>query len=377
MRTTQSPAEQVRVLHDYDECQGLAAAWNEQLVGRCGDMRALDPTVSFEWTMAVWRRLAGAGQRDVIVHERDGSVVGILPLTWSEKIIHRIPCRVVSPLNDLYSGRSGFLLGDSEAELDLVFDFMRAELRPWDALLVMLIEGSSSETQFLHSAEVHRYPTERLQHERCAFIAMPGGWDDYKAALSPRFRKSLRKSHRQLAAVGEASYVEARGPGDVERLLRSMTRVERASWKQDAGTAITANPRQQAFYDDFLHVAAQRGWLHSVVLELDGVAIAYLCGLVYEGIFYDLKSSYDAAYAAHSPGHLMKDYLFERLAAAGVRFVDFMAGCEPHKMKWTDRTYGRSTYLLYNDTLRGRTAYRSGRAMQLVRRFMPRTTAAA
>jgi CelD/BcsL family acetyltransferase involved in cellulose biosynthesis len=107
------------------------------------------------------------------------------------------------------------------------------------------------------------------------------------------------------------------------------------------------------FYKNFCVSALDRGWFYGHLLEVAGEPIAYIYGIVYQGVFYDFKESYKVQYKESSPGHVLKTFVFDELCKRNIRLYDFMGACDDYKMKWTDKTYSRSTYVLYNDNLGG------------------------
>jgi hypothetical protein len=60
-----------------------------------------------------------------------------------------------------------------------------------------------------------------------------------------------------------------------------------------------------AFHREFSQIALKRGWLRLYLLRLDGKPASFLYGFHYGRKFYFYQSSFDAAYAKHSPGLIM------------------------------------------------------------------------
>jgi CelD/BcsL family acetyltransferase involved in cellulose biosynthesis len=171
-------------------------------------------------------------------------------------------------------------------------------------------------------------------------------------------RWTIRKGERALSEKGRLEYEELSDPASVDKLMHSIHTIERRSWKEQSGTSITAQGKQQAFFEAFAALAAESGMLCGHVLRVDGKPIAYIFGVLDgDSVFLDLKESFDAAYAEYSPGHVLKRFAFQTLIARGVRIYDFMGRCEPYKMRWTDKTYHRLTVVLFNTTFRGSLAH--------------------
>jgi hypothetical protein len=105
-----------------------------------------------------------------------------------------------------------------------------------------------------------------------------------------------------------------------------------------------------------MRVAAERNWFSGHILEFRGEPVAYVWGLLYRNIFYDFKESYKSAHRQLGAGHVLKLSLMEKLFKQGVAYYDYMGLCEEYKLRWTNKTYERSTFLLYNSTLAARAA---------------------
>jgi len=132
-----------------------------------------------------------------------------------------------------------------------------------------------------------------------------------------------------------------------------MIEVESESWKEFSGTSITHPDEQEKFYRIFAKYAIANGWLCGHFLEVKGEPIAYIYGVNFNGIFSSLKVSYKVRFKAYGPENLIRMYTLQELYKQRVRINDFTGVCEEHKMRWANKTYGRTTYRLFNRTLKG------------------------
>jgi CelD/BcsL family acetyltransferase involved in cellulose biosynthesis len=67
------------------------------------------------------------------------------------------------------------------------------------------------------------------------------------------------------------------------------------------------------------------------LLLLDGRPVAHICGAVYKNVYYALKTSYDEAYRAWSPGILLFWHVLERVFGEGLAIFDFLGEESPWK----------------------------------------------
>ena len=352
----------VRVVTSYEECDSLRSAWNEILAAQSSDISQLDVTCSFEWAMTLWRNHLDKKPQKLLVLESDGEIHAILPLHQFRKQIHGFPCRVLAPFTELYSGRSGFLLREPHhSQFAALFNSLSDAAKDWDAFQFTLVENSLQHQEFLTWQRDTGAACEEISKQTSPYIVLQENWEQHFASLPKKFRSTIRNGEKRMRESGQLEYREFHDASDLDSFAAAALEIERDSWKEAAGTSLTANRVQEDFHTDLLQGAAQSGWLSGHLLLLDGEPVAYVHGLLYNGIFSDLKESYKSRYREMSPGHVLKAFAFESLYARRARIYDFMGACEDYKMKWTDKTYSRITYLLYNKTARAWAARRVGR----------------
>ena len=356
------PATTTRVLTTYDECSPLRTSWNDMVAAQSGEILQYDVTSTFEWVVTLWsNHLEGKGVR-VLVLETDREVAGILPLHHFRKQVHGIRCHAIAPLTELYSGRTGFLLREPRSEQ------FEAVLRPlldfeqnWDVFQFTLVDDSAQTREFFSWQANSDFACEEIQRHTSPYIVLQKNWDQHFASLPKKFRSTIRNGEKRMREIGRLEYRQFRDSAEINMFADAMLEIERDSWKESAGTSLTANRLQEAFHTQLLRSAADAGWFCGHLLLLDGEPAAYIYGLLYNGIFSDLKESYKSRFREMSPGHVLKAFVFQSLYAHETRLYDFMGVCEEYKMKWTDKTYSRTTYLLYNRTARAWAARQVGR----------------
>ena len=343
------------VLHSFAECQQLRKAWDEIVALQCGTVEQLDATAGFDWAMALWEDHLHAADQEVVLSREGSEIAGILPLYRLQKTIRGVPCRSVAPLTELYAGRTGFLLRKPGlANLEALFAGL-SELRgAWDTLLVTVVEGSRYEELLLELASRKNLHWLVLGKERSPYIPFQDSWEQHFASLPKKLRSTMRNGEKRLRDKGGLSYQECRSTDEAKQFNAAVEAIEQDSWKAAAGTSIASNPVHQAFHVNLALRAAAEGRFSGHLLFLDGQPIAYIMGLLYGSVFLDLKESYRVSFREMSPGHVLKSFAFARLYEHGTRLYDFMGKCEEYKLKWTDKTYCRSTYVVFNNTLRSR-----------------------
>lgn len=352
----------IRVVDGWSEIDALQEVWNSFVARYGGTIEEPDVTATHEWTKILSEVFNEPGK--FVLMEEGGEVTGILPLYRSAFRMHRVPCRRISPLTELYAGRCAFLLKEVTAEsIETLFNAVTQAAPPWDIFMFTLVEGSGTESLFLETARRHSFAFRKLSTQASPYIVLDRPWLEYLATLSKKFQSNLRYYRKKLEKAGNLVYKEYCQGSNGQEFLDAVLQIERASWKESAGTSIAVHVYQQKFYERLTSAALAKGWLSGHLLELDGDPIAYVYGLIYNENFCDLKESYKLAFKDDSPGQVLKAFVMERLIEHQVRIYDYMGLCEPYKLRWTDRSYRRNQYVLYNKTIRGRAAQLLGRVL--------------
>ena len=350
-------ATQIEVCHSPEEWHALRNTWEELLAIQSRCIEDLDITAGFDWAMTLWQTHLSCGQVEVLVLREGNHVCGILPLYRFKRRIRHISCRSIAPLTDLYSGRSGFLLREPRLEyIGALLDHTRNHLGGLDAIQFTLVNGTASERLFLEWARRNTYQVQSLNAESSPYVLLRQNWERHFASLPSKLRTKLRSGERRLRERGDLNYREYTSADDIAEFNQAVREIEVDSWKAAAGSAIAANPKHEAFHTSLALRAAQQGQFSGHLLFLNKEPIAYISGLLFNGVFLSLKTSYRLEYREMTPGHVLIGFSFQRLYQHSARIYDFTGQCEEYKMRWADGTYSRTTYLLLSNTLRGTAA---------------------
>lgn len=183
--------------------------------------------------------------------------------------------------------------------------------------------------------------------------AMPTPWIDLEgparnvdAHLGAGRRSDLRRAGRRAAHFGAVEY-ELHRPAPGEALvspLEAAFAVEARSWKAAAGTALSAEPWQGAFFRRFAESAAAAGMLRIAFLRLGGRVAAMQLALEWQQRFWLLKISHDQEFAACSPGQLLMLHTLRHAADSQLRSYEFMGVMADWTRLWT-RQWRRCLHL--------------------------------
>lgn len=330
-------------MHD---CVEILAAWRE-LVSRDRDGIA-SPGASndFDWSQSLVAMGGQPGAVKVWVLEDQGNVLAIVPLETTRRSILGLPRTDGRLVQERYATRSAVLICQDSPDL---MRFLLTKLinanRQCVTLSLLTVTASANDIavkQALDDLGLNYRAEVMLESP---YLRLPASIDELLKAREKKFRYTLRSAMKKLEQVGTCRFVVYEQ--DVAELLENVYDIERASWKEAAGTSITQNTYQQAFYEEYLPKAAAQGRLHCGVLSLDGEPICYNLGIVFNGVYECLKTTFKDEFRDYSLGHLTYLKTFECLIARGVQWFDFQGLSEPSKLKWTETSYTQTRYTIY------------------------------
>lgn len=337
----------------------VAAWWRSAVSAHSDPPSGTDMTATPEWSLALARAfLPGAGANLLVAFDRQSEVAALLPVYRRDARRFGAFGSTVALLTDLYGGRTALLARTQcSAEARALFDRLDEAYTDWSCLEMTLVDGNADSTRFLQAIQPHAAAVVAQAREPSPYIRLPERFDDYFSTLKPNFRTEVRRGERRLSEAGRLERRLFTAPDEVAPLWQAVCRIERESWKEVAGTSITTNPSQERFYEEFLPICAAAGQLLTAVLYLDGRPIAHQLCLQRDGIAAILKMSYVEDLKRFYPATVLLSGYLRDIIERGVRYLDFMGVCDEFKMRWTSLTYGRTTHLIFRDSLAGRWAH--------------------
>jgi len=158
--------------------------------------------------------------------------------------------------------------------------------------------------------------------------------------LTSGWQSDLRRFARKARALGPLEF-DIHAPRDADHLhalLDEAYAIETRSWKFRAGTALTSNLAQGLFFKTFAIGAMQEGHLRIAFLRIGDEPVAMQIASLWRGRFWLYKTSFDAAYAAASPGQLLIRHTLAHAAEAGCKSYEFMGVMADWTRLWTKQT---------------------------------------
>ena len=200
-----------------------------------------------------------------------------------------------------------------------------------------------------------------VRTEACPYVALPATFEELLAGRSSGTRQDVRRRRRKLERAGRVRFRTTTGGPNLDRDWKKFLTVEASGWKGQTKSAIITRPSAKTLYDDFVHEAAERGWLRLGLLELDGSVIAGQLAIFLGGEGFGLKMGFDETYRDLGPGSVIVAETFREAIEEGLRGMDLLGAADSYKMRWTDQVRPRQRLRVVRGTP-GRVAERVWRS---------------
>ncbi|MGH6636434.1 MAG: GNAT family N-acetyltransferase [Gammaproteobacteria bacterium] len=205
--------------------------------------------------------------------------------------------------------------------------------------------------------------------ESSPYISIQKGWDAFLAEKSGNFRSQLKRKEKKLRQLGELKAIWFTSEEQVPQLLADILVVEKNSWKEGLGMAISNNQAEQQYYQRLLPFLAQRDWLYANVLRLNGDPVAYSLCYAFNRRVGQLKTSFDHRLREFSPGIVANKVTIQKAFDIQATEFDFLGDVMRHKIEWADEIREHRDFYLFSKRLK---ATLIGRIKQVIAHYKER-----
>lgn len=166
------------------------------------------------------------------------------------------------------------------------------------------------------------------------FIRMPETVEDYFGGMNGKTRRNLkydqRKLSREFKAVVPVCY---QAPASVDDFLDHAIPLSKKTYQW---RLLGLGLRDRAHLKETFDYAAQKGWLRNYILFVDGQAVAFMLGYLYEGCYYYTDVGFDPDWSKWSVGSVLQMHVIEDLYAQEntPSLFDFGTGYGYHKAQF-------------------------------------------
>jgi CelD/BcsL family acetyltransferase involved in cellulose biosynthesis len=286
------------------------------------------PFLLHGWLAAWCRHYVPDGDLRVHVVQRDGALVGALPLYVSR----RRGLRVVRFLGASQSALADMLLAPDAGE-DVAAALLERALGPGHDLADLFGLAGGGNLAAAHEA-AHLQLIERVE---APVLDLTRGFDAvYHDKTSSKRRNLHKRRLRQLGELGELQFTVARTTDELRDALEHAFTLHNLRWHGRPDGSGFATPTGIRFHRDAIVALAPLDVPRIVTLELDGRAIAFHYYLALCGRMYVHRLAFDPALSRLSPGVLTTLEALRVAGEEGLQRVEFLGGDERYKLELAD-----------------------------------------
>ena len=329
-----------------DDLVALRDDW-EQLL-------AMTPQATFfqslDWLTPFWRHAAGRHQPRVLVVARDGHRIGILPLSHYTEKSRLGPVRVLGYPLDNWGTSFGPVGAQPDEILVAALSWLRGQPRDWEMLDLGWAEGPLALTTATALQEAGLAAALGARRE-LSWVDLTDGWDAYWSSRTSKLRNNVRRSEKQLAAIGRLHSIHCRPTADNPRwdLYQQCEQVAASSWQATVATGNTLSaPTLQPLLREVHRAAVSRTAVAMNLLMLDDWPIAFSYDYVFQQRVYGLRTGFDPALARTGPGTVLLARSLRDYCARGDRTMDLGETPSAYKAKWRTRTSDSTSFRHYS-----------------------------
>jgi CelD/BcsL family acetyltransferase involved in cellulose biosynthesis len=327
------------VITDEIGLQRLQAEWNTLL------QQSFSNTIflTWEWVLAWWRSYGSEKRLWILRVERDGRLVGLVPLY--SKIFSKLKAfryRGLYLIGD-GSGDSDYLdvitrAGEEEFVIVSIVTFLLNHRDQWDILFLNEIPETSQNLKLLKRLfrQSGCYWTE--SNIPCTYVNLPTDWAGYLKSLKPRMRTKIRSVTRRLEESHKIRVDCCAGAADLNGRLESLFELHNRRWRSNGKEGVFLCQNKRRFYQEMSALFMSRGWLRFYSLAIDDRYAAHQFCFEYQERTFLLQEGYDPDWAGYGIGNVLRGYVFQDCIERGIKIYDFLGGVTPHKLSWGGRT---------------------------------------
>jgi CelD/BcsL family acetyltransferase involved in cellulose biosynthesis len=120
-----------------------------------------------------------------------------------------------------------------------------------------------------------------------------------------------------------------------------------ARWQVKDSPSSFVDPRQRAFLECFLEIAAGTGWIRFLRIDWDGRPLAFEFAWYYRGTHYSAPWCFAIDQASRSPGHVLLRQSVLAALSEGLHSYDLGLGDQEYKLRLPARVKHCASWGLY------------------------------
>lgn len=317
-----------------------------------------EPSTSFSWSYALFCNHLRKQDIFFIVRLYENSkTVSFLPMIATSEKLLGLNLVTIYFASERYNTHSDILAYSKDNQLisSMFLSFKNLPIK-WDIFRTSRLLDNSPYLKAFEETVNDFYPNNIIRHEQPSyFLELPDSYEQYLSQRSGKFRNYLKRMTKKIAKQGNIKYINLNNDDNIDEVFSTIVAIETNSWKESHGTSITAIDRQKNFYKMLCQYEHKEKRLHLSFLYIDKKPIAYNMGIISNGTYYYLKTSYDSTFRNLSPSTVLRAELIKSLIEENnAVFFDFPGEPYEWEQQWTSILRWHKSYVIFNNSIKAK-----------------------
>lgn len=296
--------------------------------------------LTWEWISAWWKNYKKDYWELYILLFREGEkLVGIAPLYRTRaktSLVVQIKKLLLLGYGSFDSEYLDIISchGKEKEVLESLINYLDKNKNEWDVFILNEVPESSATLNLLRTnCDKSRYLVSTKKHD-CAFVKLPGSWDEYLASMHYNFRKKLRHFTKRLENSHTVEFSEFPVETELEKELESFFDLHQKHWESEDMEGSFADVQRRNFYYDMAKLFLKKGWLRLYSLKVDGRFAAHQYCFEYDNKIFSLQDGFDPDWGMKRVARVLRGYVFKDIIGRGLKEYDFLGELSPYKKNW-------------------------------------------
>ena len=327
----------IRIISESNELESLSEVW-DGLLRKSGDNNPI--YLTHEWLLTWWKHFGEGRKLNVLLIEKEGQPIGIVPLMRAEYRIGLFKIHALETIGSLNCNNIGVISSSNREEAISAFlSYLEEELAKGQSVLRLAWVPDDCEFLDLLRSRISLPTSNLIMQEKvktlAPYITLPSTWNEYFCSLSQNRRHTLRRKLRSLEKAHSVEFRDCTG-GNLESMLSRFIDLHERRWQASHVRGVFSDPKMEGFYRDIATQFVKKGWLNFSCLVVDDEVASAEYAFIYNRKFYCAISARDMRLSKYSVGHMHQMFLIQYAIEKGLREFDFLRGDEPYKFHWTE-----------------------------------------
>ena len=316
-----------------EELESLAPLWNTLTEDKGeGTVHSVFPWLNTWWRTYLELRDAFTGSFDLLVitiKDANKNTTGIAPLM--------LECngeqKTIRFLGEGVSDFADFLVwGDRYDFFHQCLSLLDKTCKGADVELQQFPKNSPNYAPLMSVLKEKGYAFRESVIEKCPYLSISDGWEDYYASVSNKHRYDIRRCKRRLEEQGKLSFTRFNVVD--QKHIDEFSQINIQRQRSLNRPSLYENPFKHKFVMAVSRKLNDIGMMDAAALFHNDRMISYVYGFCYRRIHYYWNISFLPEYARYSPGKILLYHLLSDSFKKGYRKFDFMRGDEKYKFIW-------------------------------------------